>query len=547
MVTGLQRRLGASAAVVAFLVVAAVAGAAARASVSATVPCSGAGGGAAGLVAAVNAANSGGGGSINLASGCTYALASADNTVPGLGASGLPVIATPITINGGSGGATIAGNNSDFRIIAISGAAGGRLTLNGITVTGGNVAGQGPAGLGGGIFNLAGTLQLNRSLVTANSASGAGGGIASGTMGAGPGATLTLNNSEVSSNTVPPDGMGGGGILSMAGTLKINNGTIDHNSASGGGGIASGNGNGGGPGSIITINNSVISDNSATGGAETGGAGISNGGTLQMNNTQVTGNDAGEGTGGGLLNHATALLNNVTFTGNSAAIGAGIANINLQGLPGATAPVPALTINNGNVTGNTASVAGGGIANVSAFGAPLGTVTLHNTQVTGNSPNNCTPAGSIAGCNDTVFVFTATLNGANQNPPIATPGTGNATVTWDTVSNEMTVNVTFSGLTTPTTAAHIHCCVTPPGNAGVATTTPSFPGFPLGVTAGTFTNTFDMTAPSSYNPAFVTANGGTTASAAATLLAGLQAGQAYLNIHTTMFPGGEIRGFLQQP
>jgi hypothetical protein len=42
----------------------------------------------------------------------------------------------------------------------------------------------------------------------------------------------------------------------------------------------------------------------------------------------------------------------------------------------------------------------------------------------------------------------------------------------------------------------------------------------------------------------VTANGGTTAGAEAALLAGLEAGQAYLNIHTTMFPGGEIRGFL---
>ena len=56
-----------------------------------------------------------------------------------------------------------------------------------------------------------------------------------------------------------------------------------------------------------------------------------------------------------------------------------------------------------------------------------------------------------------------------------------------------------------------------------------------------------MTAPASYNPAFVTAHGGTAASAAAALLAGLEAGQAYLNIHTTTHPGGEIRGFLQEP
>src|SRR5262249_34463244 len=58
---------------------------------------------------------------------------------------------------------------------------------------------------------------------------------------------------------------------------------------------------------------------------------------------------------------------------------------------------------------------------------------------------------------------------------------------------------------------------------------------------------FDMLNASSYNPAFVNANGGTAASAAAVLLAGIQRGQAYFNIHTQMFGGGEIRGFLAVP
>jgi hypothetical protein len=64
------------------------------------------------------------------------------------------------------------------------------------------------------------------------------------------------------------------------------------------------------------------------------------------------------------------------------------------------------------------------------------------------------------------------------------------------------------------------------------------------VTSGTYSHTFDMLDPASYNPAFVTANGGTVASAEAVLLGGILAGDAYLNIHTEMFPGGEIRGFL---
>jgi hypothetical protein len=53
-----------------------------------------------------------------------------------------------------------------------------------------------------------------------------------------------------------------------------------------------------------------------------------------------------------------------------------------------------------------------------------------------------------------------------------------------------------------------------------------------------------MTQASSYNPAFVTANGGTTAGAEAALFSAMVAGESYLNIHTSQFPGGEIRGFL---
>ncbi|MCJ7591704.1 MAG: CHRD domain-containing protein [Woeseiaceae bacterium] len=148
----------------------------------------------------------------------------------------------------------------------------------------------------------------------------------------------------------------------------------------------------------------------------------------------------------------------------------------------------------------------------------------------------------------TTITYSAALSGANEVPPNASPGTGTATVTVDTVLNKMLVAVTFSGLTGTTTAAHIHCCtlVAGTGTAGVATTTPYFPDFPIGVTAGTYSRLFDMTLASSFNPAFLTANGGTTASAWAALFAGFDAGKTYFNIHTNVFPGGEIRGFLQR-
>ena len=124
--------------------------------------------------------------------------------------------------------------------------------------------------------------------------------------------------------------------------------------------------------------------------------------------------------------------------------------------------------------------------------------------------------------NADITVYTASLSGPAEFPPNASPGTGFATVTVDSDALTMRVEASFSGLTGTTMAAHIHCCITVPGGAaGVATTTPSFVGFPLGVTSGTFDNTLSLTAASSFNPAFVTANGGTVAGATAVLLAGL--------------------------
>ena len=43
---------------------------------------------------------------------------------------------------------------------------------------------------------------------------------------------------------------------------------------------------------------------------------------------------------------------------------------------------------------------------------------------------------------------------------------------------------------------------------------------------------------------FITANGGPASSVFTALVAGLDAGRAYLNIHSSFAPGGEIRGFL---
>jgi len=147
------------------------------------------------------------------------------------------------------------------------------------------------------------------------------------------------------------------------------------------------------------------------------------------------------------------------------------------------------------------------------------------------------------------MTFIANLSGANETPPNASPGTGLATVVLDPTAQTIQITATFSDLTSPTiSGAHIHCCQITPGNpptVGVATTTPVFPGFPQTGASGSYSSPiFDLTQPLIYNPAFVTLQGGLPQAEAA-LIAGIENGQTYFNIHTLPnFSGGEIRGQL---
>src|SRR5438445_12103707 len=52
--------------------------------------------------------------------------------------------------------------------------------------------------------------------------------------------------------------------------------------------------------------------------------------------------------------------------------------------------------------------------------------------------------------------FQAFLLGLNENPPNASPATGFGTVTLSFDQTHITVDLSFSGLTAPATASHIH-------------------------------------------------------------------------------------------
>ena len=146
-------------------------------------------------------------------------------------------------------------------------------------------------------------------------------------------------------------------------------------------------------------------------------------------------------------------------------------------------------------------------------------------------------------------VYFATLNGPNEFPSNSSPATGSATVTVDLDILTMRVQADFSGLTGTTSAAHIHGPIPdPPADpiAGVITALPSFPNFPLGVTSGTYDQTFNLANAATYNSGYLSgyANLGDAMNA---FLVNLDTGKTYLNIHTSTFSGGEIRGFLNVP
>jgi hypothetical protein len=109
------------------------------------------------------------------------------------------------------------------------------------------------------------------------------------------------------------------------------------------------------------------------------------------------------------------------------------------------------------------------------------------------------------------------LDGAQAG--VASPGSGSATLTLDGVANTLRVQLSYSGLLSPTSNAHIHCCAQPGTNAGVLV--PFLPPFVTGATSGAMDHTFDLTP---------------------TQMANVASGLAYINIHSTVFPAGEIRG-----
>jgi len=140
---------------------------------------------------------------------------------------------------------------------------------------------------------------------------------------------------------------------------------------------------------------------------------------------------------------------------------------------------------------------------------------------------------------DTI-TYSAILLGSNEVPPTGSPGTGVGVFTLN--GNLLSIDETFSGLLASATAAHIHCCGPVGVNEMVAVPFTPFPN----ATSGHFVTTVDLSLAATYTAAFITQEGGTVGLAEAGLIAALNSGNTYANIHNANFPGGEIRGQIEQ-
>ena len=110
--------------------------------------------------------------------------------------------------------------------------------------------------------------------------------------------------------------------------------------------------------------------------------------------------------------------------------------------------------------------------------------------------------------------FKADLTGAQEVPPVTTQAKGTAEITFDPAAKRLSWNVTYSGLSGPATAAHIH------GPAEPGKTAPPYIPF--------------------QNAGVSPITGSATLTDAQ--VADLNAGRMYVNVHTAANPGGEIRG-----
>ncbi len=367
----------------------------------------------------------------------------------------LPWISSEITIEGS--GHTISRTSGSFRILTV--AAGGNLTLNSATITGGTAV------FGGGIYAISGTLALTNSTISGNSGV-TGGGIYA------KSASLSVSNSTLSGNSAIGNG---GGIWANSASVAVTNSTLSGNSAHLGGGFwassasvavtystLSGNSARAGGGGIFAVSATVMVTNSTLSGnqgtiyccsihapSSIGGGIVAEWSTMAVTNSTLSGNSAN--LGGSIYAFRSYLaVTNSTLSGNSARLGGGIWSNTAE-----------VAVTNSTLSGNSASNLGGGIDARSDS-----TVTVTNSTLSGNSTDR---GGGLSAWSSTVALARSLISGNSAttagNEVYSVGGTFTSINHNLFGHNGETEAQAFSGGLTPTATDIVATSdATPPGN-----------------------------------------------------------------------------------
>ena len=333
------------------------------------------------------------GGTVSVLDVSANAVAISGNTATGANGSGGGIlsIAGDVTV----AGTTISGNGASRAGGGIE-AVSGNVTLNSVALTGNTLTTAPNPGNGGGLHVTADVItRITNGFVSNNTAAGDGGGLWNSTTG-----QMIISGTTFQGNRADE----GGGVYTNGGALTFDGVTIAGNSAAT---------NGGGVYQVgtmvfgfetVQINNSVINLNTAGGTvAGTGGGGFYAEGSFLLDTTDVTNNtaNAGKGDGGGIFGTATS-------------------QVSLQG---------------GNVTGNVAGRAGGGVENSGFFFADSTVFDKNTAGVNGGALHQTT--------GNTVLSFSKVTNNSAVNQG---GGLWNSTTGFlSTIFTDITGNVAMTG------------------------------------------------------------------------------------------------------
>ncbi len=299
----------------------------------------------------------------------------------------------------------ISGNNAS-RVLTN----GGKLTLNGVTITGGKAS----ESFGGGINHSGEAMTLTNSIVTGNTAN-IGGGILCGQT------SMTISNSRVTGNVAS----GGAGFYTLRGNVVISNSVISDNTAvppspnssSEGGGVTNNQGS-------VTIEDTTISGNSAVFGA----GGVQNlAGVMTIRRSTISGN-------------MVSNTNPAVFTAGGGIVSAQSGNQSAS-----------LTMINSTISGNKAGRGGGGL-----FNQGRSSVLLLNCTVTGNETVSTNTSFGGGGGISVTFetgsevrsknsLIAGNIAGNGNGPDLATNGgTGFITLGYNLIGNTSGTTITWA-------------------------------------------------------------------------------------------------------